>query len=105
MEYGFKYDETIGRMLTGMDILGGTIYVTFPIDNPASVVGEPLYIGKYNREDESWERFDTMGTFDTAETEYIDTWYAIEREDTSMACPQDIELYRNENTRTDSGRL
>ena len=93
VEYGFNYDETAGGMLTDMDILGGTIYVTFPIDNLGSE-GETLYVGKYNREDESWQRFDTTGT--------VDRWYAIERVDTSIACPQDIEIYRNHPTRTET---
>ena len=95
LEYGFEYDNNSG-MITRQ--LGGTVYVTFPIDNLDSVVGEPLYIGKYNSEDESWERFERMGTtFNTTETRYIDTWYAIERGNTSIECPQNLEIYRNRN--------
>ena len=92
VEYGFEYDDS--GMIMG--ILGGTIYVTFPIDNLGSE-GETLYIGKYNSEDKIWQRFDTMGT------EHIDTWYAIERDDLMLECPQDIETYRNGHTGTDDG--
>ena len=102
VEYGFNYDnETTGRMLTDTDILGGTIYVTFPIDNLGSE-GETLYVGKYNSNNNRWQRFDTMGTFNTTETIYMDRWYAIERGDTSMACPQIEEIYRNHPTRTET---
>ena len=95
MEYGFTYDDA--GMVTG--ISGGAIYVTFPIDVSFLVGDETttLYIGKYNSEDKIWQSFERMGT------EYADTWYAIEREHTSIACPQDIEVYRSGHRGTDHG--
>ena len=86
VEYGFTYDAA--GMITG--ILGGTIYVTFPIDNVDSA-GETLYVGKYDNENNRWLRFDTRET---------DTWYAIER-NPLLECPQDIETYRNGDAKTD----
>ena len=86
VEYGFTYDDA--GMITG--ILGGTIYVTFPIDNVDSA-GETLYVGKYDNENNRWLRFDTRET---------DTWYAIER-NPLLECPQDIETYRNGDAKTD----
>ena len=89
VEYGFTYDNA--GMLT--EILGGTIYVTFPIDNIGSV-GETLYVGKYDNDNNRWLRFDTRE---------MDTWYAIERRDPMLECPQDIETYRNGDAKTDDG--
>ena len=89
VEYGFTYNDA--GMPTG--VLGGTIYVTFPIDNVDSGNGETLYLGKYDNDNNRWLRFDTRE---------MDTWYAIER-DPNFECPQDIETYRNEDAKTDDG--
>ena len=89
VEYGFTYNNA--GMLTG--VLGGTIYVTFPIDNIGSA-GERLYVGKYDNDNNRWLRFDTRGT--------DDTWYAIER-DPLFECPQDIGTYEDEDIKTDDG--
>ena len=103
VEQGFTYDDA--GMVTG--ISGGTVYVTFPIENMSSnLVGETIYIGKYNEEHNEgegrWESFERMGTtFNTRDIRYMDTWYAIERPSIMEACPQDIERYRNGHTGTD----
>ena len=91
VEYGFEHNDA--GMLT--EVLGGTIYVTFPIDNVDSGDGETLYIGKYDNDNNRWLRF-TRGTGDT--------WYAIERRGPPFEpCPQDIETYRNEHREDGDG--
>ena len=91
VEYGFTYNDA--GMLT--EVLGGTIYVTFPIDNVDSGNGETLYIGKYDNDNNRWLRF-TRGM--------EDTWYAIERRGPPFEpCPQDIETYRNGHVGTADG--
>ena len=97
VEYGFVLDEGTGG--TTAELTGGTIYVVFPLAiddmdlDEMDLIGEPMYLGKYNRRDDSpsWKRFE-RGT----ETGFVDTWYAIDRTD-AMACPTDIQIYRNEH--------
>ena len=93
VEYGFVLDE--GTEGATAELTGGTIYVVFPIAiADMELIDNPMYLGKYNSRDEfpSWKRFE-RGT----ETGFVDTWYAIERTDTAMKCPTDIQIYRNEH--------
>ena len=67
-------DYTIG---SGGRLAGGVTYTVFPMES--SVVGETLYLGKYNQHARRWERLDG-----NAIAGYVDTWYAIEH-------PSDVE--------------
>ncbi len=75
------------------EVIGGITHVVFPMssDNP----GEIFYIGKYNRLEERWERFE-RGTFVSDDgTRYLDTWYVIERPGVDVFCPTNVEVYKN----------
>ena len=77
------------------EVIGGITHTVFPMssDNP----GETLYIGKYDRSEERWERFE-RGTFqDDDGTNYPDTWHGIPRPDNTEPCPTNVEVYKNEH--------
>ena len=87
--YGFNLNED-GQA----EVTGGTVFVVFPItvdDSTLMSNRNILYLSKHNNSEESprWRPFERN-------TE-AGTWYAIERTDTGVACPTDIQVYINEH--------
>ncbi len=86
-------------------VVGGITHTVFPISS--NEPGEILYVGKYNRLAERWERFERgtfVGGYSQANerwelfeggTSYPDTWYGIVRPNNSGPCPTSIEEYKN----------
>ena len=68
---------------------GGIAYITFPVQ---SALNGTLYLGKYDKQKNNWARFDRRIVG------FEDTWYAIERTDTSEACPTDIQIYKDNHS-------
>ena len=93
VEYGFILNEEG----TVEQLIGGTVYVVFPITvEDTTLIDNPMYLGKYRRDDGYAKRFE-RGT--------EDTWYAIERTDTATACPTNIQRYRNEHEAVGEGNM
>ena len=81
VDYGFNDGDSI----EADDITGGTIYATFPIKTPILNMPETLYVGKYGSRDDRSDGDSAEGG----------TWYVIKRENTSAACPTNLQFYIN----------
>ncbi|MXX98780.1 MAG: hypothetical protein F4Y58_02580 [Gammaproteobacteria bacterium] len=90
VEYGFEPEGN------GFKPTGGVVYASFPlvVVDP-SLIGETLYLGKYNYDAERWVRFERV------RSDYVDTWYAIDRP--TGACPTDVQVYQNEHQAAGDG--
>ncbi len=85
--YGFNLNED-GQT----EVTGGTVYVVFPITiDLSTLIDNTLYVVKHDSSEESprWRPFERDAD--------AGTWYAIERTDTGVACPTDIQVYINEH--------
>ncbi len=102
--YGFS--SNADGITTTTNVIGGTAYITFPIQVDDDLVGDSLYVGKYT---DSWRPFERG-------LETGDTWFAIQRRDRTQSrdrmligsstapCPTSPEVYMNEHTGTRNER-